>query len=75
MFFRFDLGPPHSRSNDGSLALVSCLFGGYKFASVLSMRRSSFDLELLGPAPSCCKPVTAINSAKYLNEKIFMAVL
>ena len=31
--FRFDLGP--SRSNDGSLALVSCLFGGYKFASVL----------------------------------------
>ena len=32
--FRFDLGPL-SRSNDGSLALVSCLFGGYKFASVL----------------------------------------
>ena len=31
---RFDLGP-FSRSNDGSLALVSCLFGGYKFASVL----------------------------------------
>ena len=28
------MGPP-SRSNDGSLALVSCLFGGYKFASVL----------------------------------------
>ena len=25
------LGPP-SRSNDGSLALVSCLFSGYKFA-------------------------------------------
>ena len=24
-----------SRSNDGSLALVSCLSGGYKFASVL----------------------------------------
>ena len=24
-----------TRSNDGSLALVSCLFGGYKFASVL----------------------------------------
>ena len=34
-FFRFDLGAPPSRSNDGSLALVSCLFGGYKFASVL----------------------------------------
>ena len=32
--FRFDLGPL-SRSNDGSLVLVSCLFGGYKFASVL----------------------------------------
>ena len=32
--FRFDLGPL-SRLNDGSLALVSCLFGGYKFASVL----------------------------------------
>ena len=32
--FRFDLGPL-SRSNDGSLALVSCLFGRYKFASVL----------------------------------------
>ena len=32
--FRFDLGP-RSRSNDGSLALVSCLFGGYKFASIL----------------------------------------
>ena len=31
--FRFDLGSL-SRSNDGSLALVSCLFGGYKFASV-----------------------------------------
>ena len=27
------LGPP-SRSNDGSLALVSCLSGGYKFALV-----------------------------------------
>ena len=27
-------GPP-SRSNNGSLALVSCLSGGYKFASVL----------------------------------------
>ena len=26
---------PSSRSNDGSLALVSCLSGGYKFASVL----------------------------------------
>ena len=33
--FRFDLGAPSSRSNDGSLALVSCLLGGYKFASVL----------------------------------------
>ena len=33
--FRFDLGAPPSRSNDGSLALVSCLFVGYKFASVL----------------------------------------
>ena len=32
--FRFGPTPP-SRSNDGSLALVSCLFGGYKFASVL----------------------------------------
>ena len=27
-------GPP-SRSNDGSLASVSCLSGGYKFALVL----------------------------------------
>ena len=26
---------PSSRSNDGLLALVSCLSGGYKFASVL----------------------------------------
>ena len=33
--FRFDLEAPPSRSNNGSLALVSCLFGGYKFASVL----------------------------------------
>ena len=33
--FRFDLGLPPLRSNDGSLALVSCLFDGYKFASVL----------------------------------------
>ena len=32
---RFDLGAPPSRSNDGSLALGSCLSGGYKFASVL----------------------------------------
>ena len=32
--FSFHLGPL-SRSNDGSLALVSCLFGGYKFVSVL----------------------------------------
>ena len=31
---RFDLGPPPSRSNDGSLALVSCLSVGYKFASI-----------------------------------------
>ena len=31
---RFVLGLP-SRSNDGSLALVSCLSGGYKFALVL----------------------------------------
>ena len=30
----FALGPP-SRSNDGSLALVSCLSGGYKIESVL----------------------------------------
>ena len=34
MFSDLTLGPS-SRSNDGSLALVSCLFGGYKFASVL----------------------------------------
>ena len=34
--FRFDLGPPPLiRSNNGSLALVSCLFSRYKFASVL----------------------------------------
>ena len=32
--FRFHLGPL-SRSNNDSLTLVSCLFGGYKFASVL----------------------------------------
>ena len=32
--FRFHLRPL-SRSNDGSLALLSCLFGGYKFALVL----------------------------------------
>ena len=31
----FDLGAPPSRSYDGSLALVSCLSGGYKFVSVL----------------------------------------
>ena len=32
-----DVGPlaPPSRANNGSLALVSCLSGGYKFASVL----------------------------------------
>ena len=29
-----DLTPP-SRPNDGSLALVSCLSGGYRFVSVL----------------------------------------
>ena len=39
---RFDLGPPPSRSNDGSLALVSCLSGGYKFFIISPMRRSSF---------------------------------
>ena len=33
--FRFDLLAPPSRSNDGSLALVSCVSGGYKFPSVL----------------------------------------
>ena len=32
---KLDLWPPPSRSKDGSLALVSCLSGGYKFASVL----------------------------------------
>ena len=32
---RFDLWPPPSRSNNGSLALVSCLSGGYRFALVL----------------------------------------
>ena len=32
---RFDLGATPSRSNGSSLALVSWLFGGYKFASVL----------------------------------------
>ena len=32
---RFDLGAFCSRSNDGSLALVSCLSSGYKFALVL----------------------------------------
>ena len=34
LMFDLTFGPP-SRSNDGSLALVSCLSGGYKFASVL----------------------------------------
>ena len=34
MFSDLTLGPL-LRSNDGSLALVSCLFSGYKFASVL----------------------------------------
>ena len=34
MLLDLTLGPP-SRSNDGSLALVSCLSGGYKFVSVL----------------------------------------
>ena len=33
--FKFDLGPPPSRSNNGSLALLSCLFSGYKFPLVL----------------------------------------
>ena len=33
---------PPSRSNNGSLDLVSCLFGGYKFASVLQCARSGF---------------------------------
>ena len=28
-------GAPPSRSNNDSLALVSCVSGGYKFASVL----------------------------------------
>ena len=32
---RFDLWPSPSRSNDGSLALVSCLSGGYRFVSVV----------------------------------------
>ena len=32
---RFGLGAPPSRSNDGSVALVSCLSDGYKFVSVL----------------------------------------
>ena len=36
MFSDLTLGPP-SRSNDGSLALVSCIFGGYKLASVLNI--------------------------------------
>ena len=31
---RFGLRAPYSRSNNGSLALVSCLSNGYKFASV-----------------------------------------
>ena len=34
MLLDLTFGPP-ARSNDGSLALVSCLSGGYKFASVL----------------------------------------
>ena len=34
MLSDFTFGPS-SRSNDGSLALVSCLSGGYRFASVL----------------------------------------
>ena len=32
---RFDLWPSPSRSNNSSLALVSCRYGGYKFALVL----------------------------------------
>ena len=37
IFWCFQILPwaPPSKSNDGSLALVSCLFSGYKFASVL----------------------------------------
>ena len=31
---RFHLWSPPSRSNDGSLASVSCLSGGYRFAYV-----------------------------------------
>ena len=32
---------PPSRSSDGSLALLKCLSGGYKFESVLRCTRSS----------------------------------
>ena len=42
------LAPP-SRSNDGSLALVSCLSGGYKFASVLFCTRSSYSSFFFSP--------------------------
>ena len=34
-FVRFRPLAPPSRSNNGSLALVSCFSGGYKFALVL----------------------------------------
>ena len=43
IFSDLTLGPL-SRSNDGSLALVSCLFGGYKFALFLRC----VDLVILG---------------------------
>ena len=39
---RFDPWAPRSRSNDGLLALVNCLSGGYKFALVLRCTRSSW---------------------------------
>ena len=35
MLLDLTFGPSFKVSNDGSLALVSCLSGGYKFASVL----------------------------------------
>ena len=37
-----DLTLGSSMSNDGSLAFVSCLSGGYKFTSVLGCARSSY---------------------------------
>ena len=48
--FRFDIGPL-SRLNDGSLALVSCLFGGYKFASVLQCVGLIQNVSLLDDSP------------------------